>query len=38
MVSADILERLDRTLSERRSADPSTSYVPSCFTRGKKQS
>ncbi|GAB7129083.1 phosphoribosyl-ATP diphosphatase [Silvimonas sp. JCM 19000] len=36
MVSADILERLDRTLSERRSADPSTSYVAKLFHKGQE--
>lgn len=36
MVSADILERLDATLTARRSADPSTSYVAKLFSKGQE--
>ena len=34
MVSAEILDRLSTTLAERRSADPSTSYVAKLFHKG----
>ena len=34
MSGRDILERLERTIAERRSADPSTSYVAALNARG----
>jgi phosphoribosyl-ATP pyrophosphohydrolase len=34
MVSAEILNRLSATLAERRSADPSSSYVAKLFHKG----
>jgi phosphoribosyl-ATP pyrophosphohydrolase len=34
MVSAEILERLSTTLAERRSADPSSSYVAKLYHKG----
>ena len=34
MAERDILERLERAIAERRSADPSTSYVASLNARG----
>ncbi|XZG70866.1 phosphoribosyl-ATP diphosphatase [Chitinibacteraceae bacterium HSL-7] len=36
MVSAEILERLSQTLAERRSADPSTSYVAKLYSKGQE--
>ncbi|MCC7081340.1 MAG: phosphoribosyl-ATP diphosphatase [Burkholderiales bacterium] len=35
MSAPTILERLGRTLAERRSADPATSYVAGLFERGE---
>jgi phosphoribosyl-ATP pyrophosphohydrolase len=35
MIDSAILERLGRTLAERRSADPATSYVAGLFARGE---
>ena len=36
MIDADILRRLGETLAQRRSADPSKSYVASLFARGEE--
>ena len=35
MIDDAILERLARTLAERRTADPATSYVAGLFSRGE---
>ena len=35
MIDASILARLGETLSQRRTADPSTSYVAALFARGE---
>lgn len=37
MTDRDILERLQRTIAERRSADPSSSYVASLNAKGQDQ-
>jgi phosphoribosyl-ATP pyrophosphohydrolase len=37
MTDRDILERLQRTIAERRNADPSSSYVASLNAKGEDQ-
>ena len=37
MTDRDILERLQRTIAERRNADPSSSYVASLNAKGQDQ-